>query len=145
MIAVILVRGMIGADREVRETLTRLGVTRKNSIVFLEDTPSVRGMLEKARAYVTYGPVSDELVKRVVEARGEPCAELKPRFPGMRSKKTPCKEYAGKRVKPAVRLAPPRGGWERKGVKKPYSMGGALGPRPQEAMEALINRMLPEE
>ena len=39
-------------------------------------------------------------------------------------------------------LTPPRGGFERKGVKMPYNKGGALGYR-GAAINELITRMLP--
>jgi len=40
------------------------------------------------------------------------------------------------------RLQPPRGGYERKGVKMPFSKGGAYGYRGKE-INALVKRMLP--
>ena len=47
------------------------------------------------------------------------------------------KEYG---VKKTVHLHPPRGGFERKGIKVPYTTGGALGNR-RDKMSDLIIKM----
>ncbi len=44
-------------------------------------------------------------------------------------------------VKPYFRLTPPVKGFERGGIKKPFSMGGVLGYR-KEKINALIQRMM---
>ncbi len=44
-------------------------------------------------------------------------------------------------LKGRSQLAPPRGGWERKGIKKSFAEGGALGYRGRK-MDDLIKRML---
>jgi len=44
-------------------------------------------------------------------------------------------------LKHMFRLNPPTGGHERKGIKKPYALGGALGYRGKEINE-LIGRMI---
>jgi large subunit ribosomal protein L30 len=44
-------------------------------------------------------------------------------------------------AKPFFRLKPPTGGFERKGIKQPYSVGGALGYRGKE-INILIKKML---
>ena len=41
------VRSAIGYDRKQRATLTGLGLRRLNQTVELEDTPAVRGMINK--------------------------------------------------------------------------------------------------
>ena len=43
------VRSQIGSDRRQRATLRGLGLRRINHRVELEDTPSVRGMIDKVR------------------------------------------------------------------------------------------------
>ena len=53
--------------------------------------------------------------------------------------KTQIKTIPG--VKQFFRLHPPIGGFERKGIKKPYSIGGALGYR-KEKINNLIKKML---
>jgi large subunit ribosomal protein L30 len=41
------VRSAIGFDRRQRATLRGLGVRRLHQVVELEDTPAIRGMIEK--------------------------------------------------------------------------------------------------
>ncbi|MBW2970579.1 hypothetical protein KY320_00300, partial [Candidatus Woesearchaeota archaeon] len=47
----------------------------------------------------------------------------------------------GKKLKPYFRLSPPRGGFERKGVKNSFKSGGAAGYRGSK-MNELIKRMI---
>lgn len=124
-IAVIMVRGLIGIDKKKRDTLVMLRLYRKNYCVVLDNTPSITGMLKKVKDYVTWGEIDDETLKLLREKREE---------------KTKNKE--GKEtVKPFFRLSPPRGGFERKGIKKPFNVGGALGYRRAKINE-LIKRMV---
>ncbi len=53
--------------------------------------------------------------------------------------KTKLKDVPG--MKTYFRLTPPRGGYERKGIKTQYSIGGALGYR-KETINGLIRRMI---
>jgi large subunit ribosomal protein L30 len=51
-VAIRWVRSEIGFDRRQRATLRGLGLTRLNQRVELEDTPSVRGMIDKVKHLV---------------------------------------------------------------------------------------------
>lgn len=51
-VAVRWVKSEIGFDRRQRATLRGLGLRRLNQRVELEDSPSVRGMIEKVRHLV---------------------------------------------------------------------------------------------
>jgi len=46
------VRSAIGFDRKQRATLAGLGLKRLNQTAELEDTPAVRGMIDKVRHLV---------------------------------------------------------------------------------------------
>ncbi|MEJ2024488.1 MAG: 50S ribosomal protein L30 [Deltaproteobacteria bacterium] len=46
-IRVTLVRSGIGKQKKIRATLKGLGLTKLNKTVELENTPAVRGMIEK--------------------------------------------------------------------------------------------------
>lgn len=120
-IAVILIRGLVGVRTDIRETLKYLNIERKHKCVIVEDTPSVKGMLKKIVDVATFGEVSDETIKLLKEKR-----EV------ISKDGTPKKFFS---------LAPPKGGFERKGIKKPYSVGGALGYR-GEKINDLILKML---
>ena len=46
-IKVTLVRSGIGKTRRIRQTLTGLGLTKMHKTVELNNTPAIRGMIEK--------------------------------------------------------------------------------------------------
>ena len=118
-IAVVLVRGTINLSRDIHNTLNRLNLLRKNNCVLLPDTPIVRGMLHRVKDMVTWGSVSPEVIAKVSSKR-----PVKP-------KDVSFKSYS---------LSPPRKGFERGGIKKPLTVGGALGER--ESMDDLLSRMV---
>lgn len=115
-IAVILIRGTIGLNQQKKDTLKMLNLQEKFNLVIVSENPVNMGMINKVKDYITYGPVSEETIKELDEKR--PRGE---------------KKY--------YRLHPPRGGLERKGSKKNFKDGGALGPRGEKINE-LIKKML---
>ncbi len=134
--AVIRVRGINSVRGDIQKTLTSLRLYRKNFCVILQDSPAVRGMLQKAKDYITWGEVDDKTFLLLVEKRGELYAG---RTEGYHTRKFV--EVKGKKLKPYFRLHPPIGGFERKGIKKAVSVGGALGYR-AEKINKLIQRMV---
>ncbi|NCO18013.1 hypothetical protein COT60_03555 [Candidatus Pacearchaeota archaeon CG09_land_8_20_14_0_10_30_9] len=115
MIAVIRIRGQIGIDKDIQETLFRLRIRRKYACVVIEPTKENIGMLKKVRNFVAYGEISKETHDELVKKRGEKVnGELKPFF----------------------RLHPPRGGAE----TKLHYPKGILGENKE--LDKLIGRML---
>jgi len=98
------------------------------------------GMLKKIKDYVTWGEIDDSTFKELVEKRGE---EFKARETDTKGKMKYNKyfEFNGKKYKKVFRLNPPRKGFGRKGIKFPFTMGGALGNR-SSAINDLIKRMI---
>ncbi len=115
-LAVIRIRGEVNLNKEIRSTFTLLRLFKKNRCVVLNDTPSIRGMLYRIKDYVTWGVVNEETIKLLDEKRG-------------------------KKGRKYYNLHPPRGGFARKGIKKQFNVGGALGNR-KEKINDLIKRML---
>ena len=113
-IAVILVRSLQGATKNIRDTLNMLNIKRRNVCVVLNGTKSDIGMVNKVRNVVTFGEVSEETIKLLKEKRGS-------------------KKY--------YNLNSPRKGYGRKGIKKDFSHKGALGYR-GDKINDLIERML---
>lgn len=153
-VAIVQVRGGIGMNGKVKETLKFLGLHRKNSCAIVDPNDSVKGMILKIKDYVTWGEVSQEVVKELLIKRGKivgdkPLTEdylkkkvntditgfVKEFFDG----KKKLKDIPG--FKPYFRLHPPKSGFERAGIKKPFSLGGALGYR-KEYINDLIKRMI---
>lgn len=123
LIAVIRIRGKKGIKKNIRDTLEMLCLYKKNFCVVVESTRSIMGMIKKAKDYITWGEVNENMLNELVYKRGE---------------KNP---RDSKKTKKFFRLHPPRGGFERKGVKVPFSLGGALGYRTEKINE-LIKKML---
>lgn len=117
-LAAILIRGRTGNRVQVIDALDSLRLLRKHTCVVFEDTPDMRGVMHVVKDAVTFGPVSDETI-----------AELKKARPPL---------HEGKLT--VFALAPPRGGFERKGIKKTVVQGGALGARKE--IDSLIKKMM---
>lgn len=115
-LAVIRIRGLVNIKRTVEDTLEILRLYRKNYCVILENRPEIVGMLKKAKDYITWGEIDEEILKLLIDKRGE-------------------------KDKKFFRLHPPRKGFERKGTKKTFSVGGALGYRGNKIND-LIKRMI---
>ncbi len=139
-IAIIRIRGMTGIKREIKDTLNMLGLQKKNVCVIVPNTPAYIGMIKKVQSYVTYGDIDDETEKLLFEKRGK---EYKGRVKDSKGKIEYNKfvELGGKKYKPYFRLNNPKGGFERKGIKMPFTKGGVLGPR-KEKINDLIKRMV---
>jgi len=120
-IAVIRVRGNIRVGQDNKDTLSMLRLYKKNYCVVLNGTASINGMIKKVKDYVTWGEIDDETFDLLKEKRG--------------------KTKANGEMKPFFRLSPPRGGFERKGIKTAFTLGGALGYR-ESKINDLIKRMV---
>jgi len=122
-IAVIRIRGPVKVITGVADTLSMLRLQQKHVLVILPKTDSMLGMIKKAKDYITWGEINTETLKLVEEKRGE------------KDPKDP------KKLKRFFRLNSPRKGFERKGIKVPFHLGGALGYR-GEKINDLIRRMI---
>ena len=153
-IAIIQVRGGIGMKNTVKDTLNLLRLHKKNSCSIVNAIPSFLGMINLIKDFVTWGELDKETFKLLIEKRG--------RLPGNQQlteeylrqtanltfdqfaeqfidNKKEMKDIPG--LKTFFRLKPPVHGYEKKGVKNPFSMGGALGYR-KEKINDLIKRMV---
>jgi large subunit ribosomal protein L30 len=121
MICVIRIAGQINLKSEIKETLKRLRIYKKLNACFIDEKDAVKmGMLKKVKDFVAYGNVSDELMKKVIEARGQ------------KDKKSG--EYKG-----YCRLHPPVGGFK-KSTKRAVNQKGILGKH--EDISKLLERMV---
>lgn len=127
-IVIVQVRGTIGASEGVRETLKSLRLHRQNYCTVVLKAPTVEGMIQKAKDFITWGEIDEETHKMLIEKRGGEDKGVSDS-----SKEKGQKGY--------FRLNPPRKGYGRKGVKKVFGEGGALGYR-GEKINDLIRRML---
>ena len=123
-LAVVLIRGPVNVDVEIRSTLHHLHLRNKHACVVVSG-PIAAGMIARCKDYVTWGEINDETLSALKKARGE----------------TTTGRDGKKKEKPFFRLHPPRGGFERKGIKVPHNIGGALGYR-GDKINDLIKKML---
>src|SRR3989338_1344582 len=152
--AVVQVRGVIGTSKKIKDSLKMLKLYRKNSCVILENNPVYIGMLNKLKDFITWGEINEETLFFLLKNRGRIVGNklltddylkgklnlnIKDFAASLHSGKTNLKDIPG--LKPYFRLCPPVMGYERAGIKKPYSMGGALGYRKNNINE-LIKRMI---
>ncbi len=139
-IAIVQVRGLATVSNKVRDTMKCLSLGSANNCAVVEDTPANMGMIQAVKDFVTYGPISDDFFAKIVEARGReflaPTSDRKGKY-----RKGAFFDFNGKNYHKRFTLNPPQKGFERKGIKTPFTMGGALGNR-GEAIEQLIVRML---
>jgi len=120
MLAAIKIRGMIRANGDLKHAVDVLGLIKKNGCILQPNTPSVKGMMQKLKDFITFGEIDDATLKLLIEKRSEPNKGEDQKF---------------------FRLHPPRGGFERKGTKKPFNLGGAVGYR-GDKINDLIKRMI---
>ena len=152
---VVRVRSDVGVERSIKETLHMLNLTKVNHAVIIPDNPQYKGMLQKAKDYITWGDASSSTVESMLSNRGRMSGDkpltddivaessdykkIKDLAKAITDGDATVKDVPG--LKRVFRLHPPRGpkGWG--GIKRTFTIGGALGPRGTE-IEALIERMI---
>lgn len=154
-LALIRVRGKVHLAGEIADALAHLNLKDINSCVVIDDRPQYKGMIQQVKDYVTWGEIDAKVFADLFQKRARLLGDKKLDDSHMKTKTKykSTKEFidafmafsAEMReipdVKPFFRLSPPVGGHERKGIKKPYSLGGALGYRGKEINE-LLGRMI---
>lgn len=150
---VVRIRGTVNVRHDIQDTLKMLRLVRRYHATLVPDTPHYRGMLQKAKDYITWGEPSPELVKELLLKRGRLVGNkpLTEEFVndalGMTVDELADKLAKGElklnklpAIKPVFRLHPPRGGFKGK-IKRHYTVGGELGYR-GGAINDLVARML---
>ena len=141
MLAAILVRGLIGVKPEIKKTILLLNLTRKNHCVVLNENEKILGMLKKCSDFITWGKISKETLRALVEKRGRLAGDK--RVPQdvidniVNLFETGDVKKENLPIKRVFRLHPPRKGWKSTKVKWPR---GALGERSD--MDNLLKRMM---
>ncbi|AIJ06234.1 50S ribosomal protein L30P [Methanocaldococcus bathoardescens] len=151
--AVIRIRGRIGVRRDIADTLKMLRLHKVNHCVIVPETDTFKGMLQKVKDYVTWGEIDKDTLVKLILKRGRlpgnkrVSPEIIKELTGMDVEELAEKIIKGEiklketPLKPVFRLHPPRRGFERGGIKKPFSVGGALGYRGEKINELLEKMM----
>lgn len=138
MICIIRIRGNVGLEKGVVETLNRLRLRRKYSCVVMDPKKEDLGMIKKIANFVAFGEIKKDVFEKLIEKRGQITNKTKK----IDSKKIVDELLKGKKyeelhLKPFFRLHPPR-----KGIKsKLHFPKGVLGNN-KEKINDLILRML---
>lgn len=124
-IVIVRVRGITGVKKGISETMKMLKLFRKNYCAVVPDNDDYRGICKKINDFVTWGEIDSETLKILKEKR-------------LKKGKDKNGETFDKKF---FALNPPVKGFGRKGIKKSFSQGGALGYRGSKINE-LLKRML---
>lgn len=142
MYAVIRVRGQVSVSPDVKKTLELLNLKRANNLSVWQESPQVFRMLKMVETYATFGKINEANLKELLEKRANPLKEGQK----VDAKKALEELKKGKtmnevNIRNCFRLSPPKKGYDRAGIKKPFKSGGALGDRKEEIND-LISRMI---
>ena len=153
MFAAIKVRGKVHLNPEIKSALVMLRLRNVNQLVLVNGTDSMKGMLKKTESYITYGEIDEKTLAMLLEKRARLQGNKRLDEKALKEKKIKSIEDLAKDlvegkaklkdfgIKEVFRLHPPKKGYERGGIKKPYSIGGALGYRADD-INKLILRMI---
>ena len=139
MKAIIRISGMINNTEKLEETLHRLRLRRKYSMVLAKESPELEKLLILIRNHTAYGNIDDETLKLLIQKR----AVAKNKSKKINVEKTIEQLEKGLSdidIKPFFRLHPPRGGIDAKkhfGTTKKAVLGDN-----KEKINDLIRRML---
>ncbi len=153
-IAIIRIHGKKGLRKEVKDAFKFLRLYRKHTCVIVSNSDSYVGMLKKIDSFVAWGEINDETLRILLERRGRLARKeilreryvhekldisLKEFVTEVLAFKKELKDLPG--LKLFFKLSPPRGGFEKGGIKEQYAAGGASGYR-KEHVNELIMRMV---
>lgn len=152
---VVRVRSNVNVERSIRETMDYLNLTKVNHAVIIPENDQYRGMLQKAKDYITWGEATENTVEKMLSERGRMTGDapltddvvkdntdfknISEFAKAITSGDSTVKAVPG--LKRVFRLHPPRGpkGWG--GIKRSFVVGGALGARGEE-INNLVDRMI---
>jgi len=139
MLALIRITGLTRMDTKVEETLQRLRLRKKYTLVFVKEVPEMLGMVEKVRNFVAYGKVDEKMIAEIIKARGKVLGDTKAKVKD--AEKAAADLLAGKtleelKIKPFFGLHPARGGID----TKHHQPKGVIGPHAD--ISKLIMKML---
>ncbi len=152
-LAAVRIRGNINVSKDKKDTMNMIRLFNKNYCVVLDNNPGYIGMLTKVKDYITWGEIKEETFSLLLKERGRLMGNKKLSEDYLKGKKidveTFVKDFFTNKkmlkdipgIKQFFRLKPPLHGFERGGIKKPFSLGGVLGYR-KDKINDLIKRMI---
>ena len=153
-LAIIRLCGAVGVKKEIKDTFQLLRLYNKYTSIIVSSSPNNLGVIKKINDFVTWGEINKETLKLLLLKRGKITKKEKFSEDYLKEKtKLSLEEFSEQFInikkdfkdvpglKNFFKLCPPKGGFERAGTKKPYSLGGALGYR-KDKINDLIQKML---
>ena len=142
MYAVIRIRGTVNIAPDISKTLELLNLKRVNNLSIFQETEQTTKMIKTAQDYATYGKISEATLKELIEKKALPAKEgqkidAKKVVAELTKGKTP--NEAG--IRNLFKMSPPRGGYERKGIKLAFKLGGAAGNRGEKINDLVVRMM----
>ncbi|KXS41093.1 50S ribosomal protein L30 [Methanolobus zinderi] len=139
MYALVRVRGDVNVRQSIQDTLKMLRLNRINHCVLLSDNPHNKGMIQKVKDFVAYGPIDVETLTEMLKNRGmlQGGVKLTDEYIAENTDFASIEEFAQALIdgnatikdvpdlKPVFRLHPPRKGHA--GIKRSAQQGGVLG------------------
>ncbi len=150
-LAIIRIAGKVGLKKEIKDTLNMLRLYNKYTCIIITSQKNYVGMITKLNDYITWGEINKETLKNLLEKRGKITKKEKFNEEYLKNKlklnisqfvedfmnfKKEFKDIPG--LKNFFKLCPPKGGFEKNGTKKPFSLGGTLGYRKDKINELIV-------
>ena len=145
-IVVVQIKGLINSPNKVRDTLDMMKLGNTGRCVIIDDRVNYKGMLQKAKDYITWGEINQEMLKYLLTKRGKldnaavaaegnrkTVAEFAKAFLAFEV------ELQDVGLKVPFRLSPPKKGY--KNTKAPFGKNGSLGNRGDD-INKLLKRMI---
>jgi len=141
MLAVVRLRGTVKAKQDAVDTLKLLRLNRKMHCVILPVNDSYKGMLQKARDYITWGEISDDVLLKLLAKRGRKIGDIRlsEKEVAAIAAELKSKGKLPEGIKPVFRLNPPSRGFD-KSIKDHFP-DGELGSRGEKINELLLRMM----
>jgi len=142
MIAAIRISGLVEIPRDIQETLFRLRMRKKYTLVLLNETPENLGMLKKVRNFTAFGKIDKETLAGLIGKRAKTLGNKKIKIDSERIASELLESKTEKKLsdfglKMFIGLHPPIGGID----SKIHFPKGVLGDN-QDKINDLIRRML---
>ena len=139
MICAIRIRGMVGVNRDVEETLFRLRLRKKYACVVLPNpTKEQLGMVASSRNFIAYGEIDKQTFVKLLVARGKSTEKSKKFDPEKAAEKLiEGKTYEELSIKPFFSMHPPRKGIQSK-IHYPKGVLGNHGNKINELLERML-------
>ncbi len=150
----IRIRGNIGVDVRIETAFKKLRLFKKNTCIVINNKKDYLGSLRKIKDFSTWGEIDEETFKLLLLKRGKLPGnkQFSEEYLKVKNKisvedfvkdffefKKELRDIPG--LKLFFRLGMPVKGFERGGIKVPYSLGGVLGYR-KDQINDLIRRMI---